>query len=456
MRRSLLGAAACGLVLGVAARPLRRGTHPARARRRRSNGSGTAVFPAGTPIPGDTEEVSVNARIAADGSVKGHFHVIHRFASGVISGDVRGDVTCLTIVGNTALLSGVITHGKLPGVPGVDPIGAKVALIIVDNGPVGDAVGVDSSFARALPARRARLRSGPAVPRDQQRRLQRAGRLGRSLRRRLPGHRLSGHELEGAARRAIRPRVGQRARRVREARLHAPAAEVLRHGDDELVLALDAAAGRRVVPADAAEEAVVARPVRVVAAVERAAVQVDDARSLKPSSSRRRLRAVESDRRAREDGVPPVADAVDAREVGEAGRLARRGASTCAPARRAVERGAASSSSGNASETDHSGTTRRAAAGAAARARRSATACVVVREARDVARPAADEDPDPPGLDRQLELARSRAPARRGRRRRPRPARRRTRRGCGTTRRSGTRSAPRSRARGRAASSRSR
>jgi hypothetical protein len=111
-------------------------------------GSGTAVFPPETgPVAGDTEEISVDARIAADGSVKGRFKVVHRLASGGISGNVSGDVTCLTIVGNTALLSGFITNGKLPGVPGVDPIGAKVALSIVDNGDVADAVGVDSSFA---------------------------------------------------------------------------------------------------------------------------------------------------------------------------------------------------------------------------------------------------------------------------------------------------------------------
>jgi hypothetical protein len=140
MRRSLLGPAACGLVLVLAS------AAPA-ARLAAVSGSGTAVFPAGTPVAGDTEEISVTASVAADGSVKGHFQVIHRLASGGISGNVGGEVTCLEVVGNTALVSGFVTNGKLPGVPGVDPIGAKVALTIVDNGDAPDAVGVDSSFA---------------------------------------------------------------------------------------------------------------------------------------------------------------------------------------------------------------------------------------------------------------------------------------------------------------------
>jgi hypothetical protein len=146
MRKLCLGVAACGLLLVVA------GTAPVAGIASESTlatvtGTGTAAFPPGTPVAGDTEEISVDARIAADGSVKGRFKVVHRFASGVVSGNVGGDVTCLTIVGNTAVLSGFITNGKLPGVPGVDPIGAKVALSIVDNGGAPDAVGVDSSFA---------------------------------------------------------------------------------------------------------------------------------------------------------------------------------------------------------------------------------------------------------------------------------------------------------------------
>jgi hypothetical protein len=146
MRRALLGAAIYGLVLVGA------GTSPAAQNESgttfaKVTGSGTAVFPAGTPVAGDTEEIAVHAGIAADGSATGHFHVIHHLAAGGISGNVSGDVTCLMVVGNTAFISGFITKGKLPGVPGVDAIGAKVALTIVDNGDAPDAVGVDSSFA---------------------------------------------------------------------------------------------------------------------------------------------------------------------------------------------------------------------------------------------------------------------------------------------------------------------
>ena len=62
---------------------------------------------------------------------------------------------------------------------------------------------------------------------------------------------------------------------VAEPRLHAPAPEVLRDGDDELVLAGRERQVQRVPVPDAAEEAVVARAVGVVAAVERPAVQID-------------------------------------------------------------------------------------------------------------------------------------------------------------------------------------
>ena len=146
MRKAFLGAAIYGFVLIVAS------PSAAAAERIRTSalatvtGSGTAVFPDFTPVAGDTEEITVDARIAADGSVKGRFKVIHRFASGVVSGNVAGEVTCMAVVGNTSLLSGFITNGKLPGVPGVDPIGRRSRSASSTAAPA-DAVGVDSSFA---------------------------------------------------------------------------------------------------------------------------------------------------------------------------------------------------------------------------------------------------------------------------------------------------------------------
>ena len=141
MRSSLLCVAVGVLVLVVA------GPTAAAPSAFSVTGSGTAVFPVGTPVAGDSEDISVKANTAADGSVTGHFSVIHHLASGGISGNVSGDVTCMAVTGNIAQVSGVITKGKLPGVPGVDPIGARVAITVVDNGPAGDGVGVDSSFA---------------------------------------------------------------------------------------------------------------------------------------------------------------------------------------------------------------------------------------------------------------------------------------------------------------------
>src|SRR3954467_1995354 len=115
-------------------------------------------------------------------------------------------------------------------------------------------------------------------------------------------------------------RSGERDRGVRrQARLDAPAAEVLRDRDGALVPAGLEREPDGVPPADRAEEAVVARAVPVVAAVEGASAEVDDGAVAEADVERERLCGRRDERRAREHGVASVAKRVHPREVGEAG-----------------------------------------------------------------------------------------------------------------------------------------
>ena len=167
---------------------------------------------------------------------------------------------------------------------------------------------------------------------------------------------------------------GRRARLSRQPRLHAPAAEVLRHRDHEVVVARDERQEERVVVADAAEEAIVARAIGVVAAVERAAVEKDDGAVAEAELERAHLRALGERIVARASTVllPSRMPLTRARST-RPGRLGLERRSRCAPRRAS---GAAlrspSSAPGKASETCQSrDDARRRARGGGAGARAS-------------------------------------------------------------------------------------
>jgi hypothetical protein len=72
------------------------------------------------------ERYSQSAIRHADGSVTGEFELHSEQDAGI---RVHGDVTCFTIVGNTARLGGVIERSDTPGLAG-----AEVVWTVVDNG----------------------------------------------------------------------------------------------------------------------------------------------------------------------------------------------------------------------------------------------------------------------------------------------------------------------------------
>lgn len=89
------------------------------------------------PFAGDHINVTPSARQGPSDSVQGRFNLAHHSAAGGLVADVAGEVTCLTVVGNAAQVTGVITQGEQTG--------QAVAITVVDNGEI-DAAGVDLSF----------------------------------------------------------------------------------------------------------------------------------------------------------------------------------------------------------------------------------------------------------------------------------------------------------------------
>ncbi len=73
---------------------------------------------------------SFNAVERADGSVMGKIHFNNRANRQVL----HGEVECLSVVGNTAYLSGVITKSRIPG-----RVGLTFATAVQDNGEGQDA-----------------------------------------------------------------------------------------------------------------------------------------------------------------------------------------------------------------------------------------------------------------------------------------------------------------------------
>ena len=85
--------------------------------------------------PGCNGNFSLVANMKADGSVSGQF--TDQFGHG--DGGFHATVDCMTIVGNAAWISGVITSGSDGN--GVDYTGLPVRTKVVDNGQSGDEVG---------------------------------------------------------------------------------------------------------------------------------------------------------------------------------------------------------------------------------------------------------------------------------------------------------------------------
>jgi len=122
--------------------------------------SGPVVFGAGTTTLGENfpaEErgdqvfVALHARMLPDQSIGGVFTVTHRKPNGELLVEVRGTISCLRVEGDHALVSGVITDARTPGLPDAAlHAGLTAGIIIRDGGARGDRMAW--SFGEAGPA----------------------------------------------------------------------------------------------------------------------------------------------------------------------------------------------------------------------------------------------------------------------------------------------------------------
>jgi hypothetical protein len=108
-------------------------------------GGGQGASPLPTE-PGNTVQLSVDAKQLPDGSFQGRFTALNHPADGSRSGVVQGDVNCFTVIGNTTNITGVATSGFVPGLG--NPAGQGIAITIVDNDGFGpDLFSIEVQFA---------------------------------------------------------------------------------------------------------------------------------------------------------------------------------------------------------------------------------------------------------------------------------------------------------------------
>ena len=147
MKRAML-LATCVAVLAI--------TAPAQATTGASvRGGGSGTFPgAFGPIAGDRLHVEITATRLPNGAVLGAFQMLHRHVDGSVAAEMHGVVTCLSVSGAQASVSGTITGGKVTEAPGFDPAGQTFAVTVLD-GATRDTAGLDLSFfggAHTIPA----------------------------------------------------------------------------------------------------------------------------------------------------------------------------------------------------------------------------------------------------------------------------------------------------------------
>jgi|GEM_PF-4087812 len=128
---------------GAAARPAVEG-----------DGAGAFIAP-----PGDRVSVRVSATERSPtspftGEGAGRFEVTHYQRSGEVLASLNGTVTCASIGGKVARLTGTILAGTAPAFEG-DVRGKSIAITIVDRGPDPDLLGLTpplDTVAPCLPA----------------------------------------------------------------------------------------------------------------------------------------------------------------------------------------------------------------------------------------------------------------------------------------------------------------
>jgi pimeloyl-ACP methyl ester carboxylesterase len=107
-------------------------------------GAGMTTLGEGFPADfrGDRIFVGLDAFATPDQQARGTFTITHREPDGALFADLRGEVTCLEVEAEHAVVIGVITAARTPGLPGGDVHEGMIAAIVVqDGGPDGDRFG---------------------------------------------------------------------------------------------------------------------------------------------------------------------------------------------------------------------------------------------------------------------------------------------------------------------------
>ncbi len=99
-------------------------------------GAGATILGEGFPaqFQGDRILVLVHARTLTNQSHSGTFTITHSAPNGRLMAEVRGQITCLAVQNGQAVLTGVITSAKTPGLPSGEPRAGMAASIVIRDG----------------------------------------------------------------------------------------------------------------------------------------------------------------------------------------------------------------------------------------------------------------------------------------------------------------------------------
>lgn len=99
-------------------------------------GAGATTLGEGFPaqVQGDRVLVLVHARTLANQSHRGTFTITHNAPNGRLLAEVRGEITCLAVQGEQAVMTGVITSARATGLPNSELRAGMAASIVIRDG----------------------------------------------------------------------------------------------------------------------------------------------------------------------------------------------------------------------------------------------------------------------------------------------------------------------------------
>ena len=89
---------------------------------------------------GDPVTFAVDAH-GMPGDSDGSFHVAHHRPDGALFGAFDGSVDCVIREGDLSIVTGVVEHAELPGLPDVDLVGRRVGVSVRDVADGQDKIG---------------------------------------------------------------------------------------------------------------------------------------------------------------------------------------------------------------------------------------------------------------------------------------------------------------------------